>query len=184
MANNDFDPTLVNFLKIDIRQYQAKIFSLDFIHRHGFTEQSLLAYSYHPDNQVSFRASWLLEHVCMQQPKLISQIYDSFIGGLPKQKHWGTIRSYTKIAMLATNRKTTIIRTVEQEEVLIEQCFHWLIDPECPVAVVVNCLDILFNLRHRNPWIENELKAQIQHLLKKPTPALASRAKRILKKMG
>ncbi|PRD56272.1 hypothetical protein [Sphingobacterium gobiense] len=183
MANSDFDPILVNFLKVDIRQYPAKVFSLGFIHTHGFTVSSLLAYSYHPDNQVSFRAAWLLEHVCMQQPNLISSIYDAFITQLPKQTHWGTIRSYTKIAMLATDTKTATPHSVEQEEILVEQCFHWLIYTDCPVAVVVNCLDILYNLRKKNPWIEDELKAQIQYLLKNPTPALASRAKRVLKKM-
>lgn len=184
MVNKDFESKLIKFLKVDIRQYPAKAFNLDFIYMHGFTLPSLLAYSYHPDKQVSFRAAWLLEHVCIQQPTLISSIYDTFIASVPKQKHWGTIRSYTKIAMLATDTKTAISHTVEQEEILVEQCFHWLIHPECPVAVVVNCLDILYNLREKNLWITDELKAQIQHLLKNPTPALASRAKRVLKKMG
>lgn len=181
MVNKDFDPKLVKFLKVDVRQYPAKVFSLDFIHTHGFTVSNLLTYSYHPDNQVSFRGAWLLEHVCLQQPMLISPIYDVFINRLSEQKHWGTIRSYTKIAMLATDTKTAISHTIDQEEILIEQCFHWLINPNCPVAVVVNCLDILYNLRTKNPWIEEELKAQIQYLLKNPTPALTSRAKRVLK---
>jgi len=184
MANKNFDPKLVTFLKVDIRQYPAKVFSLDFIHAHGFTEYSLLAYSYHSDNQVSFRAAWLLEHICIQQPALLSSIYNVLINRLSEQNHWGTIRSYTKIVMLATDVKTAIPHTSYQEEVLIEQCFNWLINPRCPVAVIVNCFDILYNLRKRNPWIEEELKAQIQHLLKKPTPALASRAKRIMKRIG
>lgn len=184
MVNKEFHPRLVKFLKVDIRQYPAKVFHLDFIHTHGFTVSSLLAYSYHPDNQVSFRAAWLLEHVCIQQPALIPSIYDVFISRLSEQNHWGTVRSYTKIAMLSTDTRTAIPHSVEQEEILVEQCFHWLIHPECPVAVAVNCLDILFNLRKKNPWIEDELKVQIQHLLKNPTPALASRAKRVLKRMA
>lgn len=184
MANKDLDPKLVTFLKVNIRQYPAKVFSLDFIHTHGFTVYSLLAYSYHSDNQVSFRAAWLLEHVCIQQPALISSICNVLINRLSEQNHWGTIRSYTKIVMLATDVKTAIPHTSDQEEVLIEQCFNWLINPSCPVAVVVNCFDILYNLRKKNPWIEDELKAQIQHLLKNPTPALASRANRILKRIS
>ena len=184
MVNDAFDPKLIKFLKIDIRQYPAKAFNLDFIHMHGFTVPSLLAYSYHPDKQISFRAAWLLEHVCIQQPAVISSIYHSFITQLPNQQHWGTIRSYTKIGMLSTDTKTAIPHTFEQEEVLIERCFHWLIHPDCPVAVLVNCLDILCNLRKNNLWIEDELRAQIEHLLKNPTPALASRAKRVWKRMA
>lgn len=183
MASNN-DPKRVKFLKEDIRQYQAKVFDLDFVEKHGFTVSDLLSYSYYPDTQVSFRAAWLLEHVCIKRPAVIPRIYDTFIDRLSEQKHWGTIRSYTKIAMLATHAKTAVLYTDEQEETLIEQCFNWLINPRCPVAVVVNCLDILYNLRKRNPWIEEELKAQIQHLLKTPTPALASRANRILKRIG
>jgi len=184
MENKDFEPQLVQFLKVDIRQYPAKSFNLDFIQIQGFTVASLLAYSYHPDNQVSFRAAWLLEHVCIQQPALIVPLYDTFLIGLSKQKHWGTIRSYTKIAMLATDFKTAVPQTRDQEEILIEQAFNWLIHRECPVAVLVNCLDILCNLRKNNPWISTELKEQIHHLLKNPTPALASRAKRVLKKIA
>lgn len=182
--NNDANPKLIKFLKEDIRQYQAKLFGLDFIETHGFNLPDLLAYSHYPDTQVSFRAAWLLEHVCIKEPFLIPDIYDVFINRLAEQKHWGTIRSYTKIAMLATHTRTAVRHTNEQEEILIERCFNWLINPGCPVAVVVNCLDILYNLRKRNPWIEEELKAQIQHLLKTPTPALASRANRIMKRIS
>src|SRR5690606_2212205 len=149
-----------------------------------FTVAGLLAYSYHPDNQVSFRAAWLLEHICIKDPAIIAPIYNTFINRLAAQKHWGTIRSYTKIAMLVTKRKTAIPHTKEQEEIVIEQCFNWLINIRCPVAVVVNCLDILYNLRKKNPWLEEELKAQIQHLLKNPSPALASRANKILKRIS
>ncbi|MBD1425300.1 hypothetical protein [Sphingobacterium arenae] len=184
MENKVFEPQLVQFLKVDIRQYPAKSFNLDFIQKHGFTVAGLLAYSYHPDNQVSFRAAWLLEHICIKDPAIIAPIYNTFINRLAAQKHWGTIRSYTKIAMLATKRKTAIPHTKEQEEIVIEQCFNWLINISCPVAVVVNCLDILYNLRKKNPWLEEELKAQIQHLLKNPTPALASRANKILKRIS
>lgn len=184
MGNSDFDEKLVKFLKVDIRQYPASAFDFNFIDNHGFTVSALLAYSYYPDNQVAFRAAWLLEHVCIKQPALIYSIYDAFISRLAEQKHWGSIRSYTKIAMLATDKKIAVPHSSDQEEILIEHCFNWLINPKCPVAVVVNCLDILFNLRNKNPWIEYELKAQIQHLLKNPTPALASRAKRIWKKLG
>jgi len=183
MENKDFEPELVRFLKVGIRQYQAKSFNLDFVQKQGFTVANLLTYSYHPDNQVSFRAAWLLEHICLQQPALIVPLYNTFLTELSKQKHWGTIRSYTKIAMLATDLKTAIPQTHVQEKILVEQAFNWLIDPKCPVAILVNCLDILCNLRTNNPWITAELKEQIHHLLKKPTPALASRAKRVLKKI-
>src|SRR5690606_22227958 len=140
MENKVFEPQLVQFLKVDIRQYPAKSFTLDLIQRQGFTAASLLAYSYHPDNQVSFRAAWLLEHICIKDPAIIPPIYNTFINRLAAQKHWGTIRSYTKIAMLATDFKTAVPQTGEQEEFLIEQTFNWSIHPECPVAVVVNCL--------------------------------------------
>lgn len=183
MENKMFHPKRVQFLKEGIRQYPAKVFNLDFIHTQGFTVSDLLTYSYHPDKQVSFRSAWLLEHTCIKLPDLIPGFYAVFINRLAEQQHWGAIRSYTKIIMLATDPKTAIPHTAEQEEILMEQVFNWLIHPECPVAVVVNCLDILYYLSRKHIWIAEELKAQIDYLLKNPTPALASRAKRVLKRL-
>lgn len=58
-----------------------------------------------------------------------------------------------------------------------------MIDPKCPVATRVNCMDVLYNLSSKHPWIKDELAAQIQYHLRNPSAALASRGNRVLKRI-
>lgn len=184
MANKQEGKDLLKFLKTGIRAYEASIFDLNFIQQQGLSVEALLDYAYHQDAQIAFRASWLLEHTVLKAPHCIRDVYDDFMHRLPSQKNWSCIRSFTKIGMLVTRRPSKIlVSRSEQEDVWIEQCFNWIIADDCPVAVLVNCLDILYQLSIKHVWIKDELAAQIQHLLKNPTPALASRAKRILKRI-
>lgn len=184
MVNKTEEQKILQFLKTDIRLYEASLFDLAFIQQHGLNMELLLAYAYHQDNQVAFRAAWLMEHAVLKEPACLVPIYNEFMDKLPAQKNWSCIRSFTKIGMLVTKVPGAVVEPeVMHENVWIEQSFNWIIDPSCPVAVLVNCLDILYYTSLRQEWIKEELAAQIQHLLKTPTPALVSRAKRILKRI-
>ncbi|HLS94413.1 MAG TPA: hypothetical protein VK017_02565 [Sphingobacterium sp.] len=173
-----------HFFKEDIRRFKPAEFNLIFIQQHGLTLAALLGYAFHTDRQVAFRAAWMLEHVLLNAPEQIPSVFGDLTTRLGEQKNWSAIRSFTKIGMASTDRRNTIPYTQAQEAVWIEQCFQWLIDPSCPVAVVVNCLDILSNLSSRHDWVRDELAAQIHFLLNTtPTPALTSRAQRVLKRI-
>ncbi|WP_276363438.1 hypothetical protein [Daejeonella sp. H1SJ63] len=74
------------------------------------------------------------------------------------------------------------IETVDLEN-LIETTFELMINPETPVAVKVNCMDILFNMRATYDWISGELREQILFLLKDGTAAIQSRGRSILKQL-
>lgn len=182
MANNE--KAILHFLRHDIRAFDAKMFGLEFITAHGLSPTLLLQYAYHDDAQVAFRASWLLEHTAIKAPQIIQPIYADFMEQLPSRKNWSCIRSFSKIGMIVTKppRQWTSENEV-YDEIWIEQCFDWIISPDCPVAVLVNGLDILYYLSLEQRWIQEELAAQIRHLLKTPTAALSSRANRILKRM-
>ncbi|TDS17713.1 hypothetical protein [Sphingobacterium paludis] len=178
------EETVLQFLRHDIRAFDAKVFGLEFISAHGLTPASLLRYAYHNDAQVAFRASWLLEHTAIKAPQIIRPIYPDFMRHLSSLKNWSCIRSFSKIGMIVTKPpRQWVEKNDRYDEIWIEQCFDWIITPSCPVAVVVNCLDILYYLSVEQEWIREELTAQIQHLLKTPSPALTSRAKRILKRL-
>jgi len=171
------------FLKTEIRNYPAKVFSKDFIEEHGLTIGLLLDYTFHHDAQIAFRSAWLLEHVILEDHSRLPQIYEKLISLLGQQKNWSCIRSYSKLLMLGTKAKTGIAVTSDEEELIIEHVFNWLIDKDCPVAVRVNCMDVLYALSSKHPWIKAELAAQINFLLQSPSAALASRGKRILKRI-
>lgn len=68
-------------------------------------------------------------------------------------------------------------------EPVVEKTFEWLICPRTPVAVRVNCMDILFNLKQEFPWIEEELKAQVTFFLHDGSAAMQSRGKAVLRKL-
>ncbi len=184
MASKHEEKKHLAFLKTGIRAYEAKIFDLNFVEQQGLSVKLLLAYAYHKDHQIAFRAAWLLEHTFLKTPACIVPIYDEFMERLPGLHNWSCIRSFTKIGMSVSKMSNKIVQsTSEQEEIWIARCFDWIIAGDCPVAVCVNCLDILHHLSAKYDWIKEELAAQITYLLRNPTPALASRAKRILKRI-
>ena len=65
-------------------------------------------------------------------------------------------------------------------EVVVEQCFDWLIDPKVKIAVKVFAADTLFNLCDRYDWIKDELANQVLFMLRDGGPAIQSRGKKLL----
>jgi hypothetical protein len=61
-------------------------------------------------------------------------------------------------------------------------CFEFLQSAETPIAVKAFSLTILGNLAAEYPEIRGELKLIIEEQWEHATPAIRSRAKRILKK--
>lgn len=86
---------------------------------------------------------------------------------------------------LTDSGSTTEIKPLinTHQEQIIETTFDWLIDPQTPVAVKVNCMDILLNFGKEQRWIPDELRSQVQFLLKDGSAAVQSRGKRILMKL-
>lgn len=166
-----------------LRAYPTSQFSEAFIRQTDISYLDLLEASMDKHQQTAFRAAWLLEHILLDHPQLLSEFYTDFLRYVPVQQNWSCIRSYSKILMLATQRNSSIRHTTAQEELIIEHTFKWLIAPGAPVAGLVNCMDVLYNLSSKHPWVSDELAAQIKFLLKNPTAALASRGNRILKRI-
>lgn len=142
----------------------------------------LIDLSFYPDPQIAFRATWILEYAFTFNRDSFVVCLPEFLNAYLKQNNNSCRRQYTKILMGLSEKGSNYLEEYDLSE-LVEVTFEWLIDPETPVAVQVNCLDILFNLSNRYDWIEDELKAQIVFLLKDGTAAMQSRGKNLLKKM-
>jgi hypothetical protein len=109
-----------------------------------------------------------------------------FISGYLIQKNRSCQRHFTKIMMNLTDSElnTEIKHLInEHQDQIIEITFDWLIDPLTPVAVKVNCMDILLHFAKEQTWIPDELRSQVQFLLRDGSAAVQSRGKRILKKL-
>jgi hypothetical protein len=146
----------------------------------------LIEISFDPQKEVAFRASWVLEQFLYFRLDELLQSLSEFIEGYIIQKNRSCQRHYSKIMMYLVDLESIpevypiIARNKEQ---IVEITFDWLIDPETPVAVQVNCMDILFPFAKEQSWIHDELRSQVQFLLKDGSAALQSRGKRILKKL-
>jgi hypothetical protein len=148
----------------------------------GISLVDLLNISLEKDKKIAFRAAWVFETIVLKNTTLLKSVLPQFLDNLKKQKNWSCLRSYTKILLFLTSKKNkeyTLQNEIEEE--IIEHSFQWMIEPSCPVAVLVNCLDILNNLRKKHPWIYEELQAQISYFQRtKPSPALMSRTNKII----
>lgn len=143
----------------------------------------LIDLSIYPDKKVAFHAAWILEYMIYSNPERFRNIYVSLLSVYLVQKNLSCQRHFTKILMLLTESSNKhYLETVDLDQ-LIETTFELMINSETPVAVKANCMDILFNLRETYKWIAEELKEQIEFLLKDGMPAIQGRGKRILKRM-
>lgn len=149
--------------------------------------EELLQLSVHASlERISFRASWALEHILLNDSPLLLQQQDTIISNYLQLDNWSSIRSYTKLLMklleLNNTNKTTISPTAS--EAILEKTFAIVDNVACPVAVKVNAFDILFLQCKTYKWLANELKLQITFALEKDdSAALKSRGNRLLKKL-
>ncbi|WP_018479100.1 hypothetical protein [Pontibacter roseus] len=150
--------------------------------------QDLLTFSFQKVRTVAFRASWVLEHVAYTYPDHFAPYLQEFIARLPEQHNLSCQRHFTKILMCCTSPVAAPVYkqawlTVTEHAAVVETVFEWLIAIRTPVAVKVNCLDVLVNLRAEFPWVKEELEAQITFLLKDGLPAMQSRGKKLLQRL-
>jgi hypothetical protein len=61
-------------------------------------------------------------------------------------------------------------------ERVVELCFDWIIDPKMLVSVRASASEALFNLRHRYPWIAEELSNQLEYIMRDATPSLLAKS--------
>ena len=152
----------------------------------GCMPGDLISLSLCLQNEIAFRASWVLEQLVYYRWDDLVPFLPDFISGYLIQKNRSCQRHFTKIMMhLTDSGLSTEIKTLirEHQEQIIEITFDWLIDPQTPVSVKVNCMDILLQFGKEQAWITDELRSQVQFLLKDGSAAVQSRGKRILKKL-
>lgn len=157
----------------------------------AFSITDLVDLTFHARPEIAFRASWILEHTLVKHPQRFIEHLGYFLNKYPQQKNQSCQRHYTKIMMYLTdcqpsrkeNSFATILAVCDCIPV-VETTFEWLISPKTPVAVQANCIDILFSFKNRYSWIAEELRFQVEFLLRNGGPAIQSRGKKLLKKLS
>ena len=153
-----------------------------------FSLQQLIDLTFYPEDQVGFRAAWILETAYINNPLRFVPHIAYFLTKFNQQQNSSSQRHFGKILALMTHKKAIqpikeIINHHETEE-LIETVFSWLIDDKVPVAVKSHCLTILANLSVKHDWIKNELIETMNFLIDKESIAFYAKVKQIRKQLS
>lgn len=150
--------------------------------------QEIFELSFHSDQVLGFRAGWLLEAIAEFDAERFTPILPQLLSSLAVQKNLSCQRHFSKILLIMIHPKApssyrAALQSVDREPI-VETLFSWLIDPQTPVAVLANCMDVLYYFSKEFDWIQKELSLQIEFLMEqRNSPALFSRGKRVLKKL-
>lgn len=164
---------------------KAKVLELtNILRQKKFKLRDLVELSFDANKKIAFRAAWLLENVFLQHPDAYLKDLEYIVNAFPAISHGSCKRHYAKIAMHITAPQASPV--VKQRlldinmDPVINMCFEWVIDPNVLVAVKSFATEALFNLRHRYPWIADELAAQLAYLMRDGSAAIQSKGEKIL----
>lgn len=152
--------------------------------------ENLLHYFCQVNDDISYKAAWILEMVCIQKPDLLFPHLDRFLTHLPEMYKDQAIRPSAKIIELLTENyyrknphpvKEKL--TKAQREQLTEICFDWLITKQ-KTAAKAYAMQSLFLLGKEFLWIHPELRVILEKDFPHEMPAFKARARHILKKLN
>ena len=157
------------------------------IQEQKFPLHNLVDITFHPDKNIAFRASWILENVLLNDMENYIPHIDYLTKRFVDVNYPSCQRHYGNIIMRITSSKApksikTAINKINFDPV-IEHLFEWLIDEKVKIAVKSCAAEALFNLRLQYPWIKEELTEQLQYLMRDGTAAIQSRGKKLLKQL-
>lgn len=149
-----------------------------------FAIKDLIDLTFHPNQQIGFRASWILENLISEEPERILPALNYFIQKFPEVTNQSCKRHYTKILMQLTSPKVKDDLQKAMHwlnlEAVAEACFDWLIDPVTPIAVKAFCCEILYQLREHYTWINEELAEQVRFIMINGSAGIQSKGRKIL----
>ena len=157
------------------------------LEKEQFALPGLIDITFHPNKNIAFRAAWILENLFLQKPERYVNDMAYLLLRIKDVENPGCKRHYAKIVMHITLPKAPL--SIQQKlaeidlEPVAEQFFDWIIDPKVLIAVKVFAVQALFNIRHRYPWIAEELANQIQFLMRNGSAAIQSRGKKLLSQL-
>lgn len=140
------------------------------------------------DNVLAFHSAWVLEQVLIDNPKLLQKWLIPLIEAMIVNKNMSVQRHYSKIikCTLESDVAKDILKLKKHQkkiELLIERCFEGLLNEKTPIAVKAHYMDILMHFAPKNDWICEELPHVIRLNMIDSSPGIASKSKKLLKKL-
>ncbi|MGK0210456.1 MAG: hypothetical protein ACI9D4_000766 [Polaribacter sp.] len=156
---------------------------------HPETFPELLEFCFQKDEEISYRATWILECICLADFKLLLPHLDIFFNTIPNIYKNQAVRPLAKICeklMIATykTKNEAIIKSITEahKSIIIECCFDWLITQQ-KVACQVYSMLALYFLGTQYDWIHPELKTIINKNIHQGSAAYKARGKYVLQQI-
>ena len=127
--------------------------------------------------KIAWRAAWVIDHLNMQKPELISPFHPHLLQILKNAPFNGVRRSLLKIAVSAPP-------TIKEDGELLDLCFKWIYSPAFPIAVRVYSMQFVFDLLPRYPELKNEFCHSLEFALNDESKGVGSKASKLLKVIG
>jgi hypothetical protein len=150
---------------------------------HPETLPELLNYCLKNKDEISYRAAWVLEFVCLERLDLLIPYLEQFFNILPKIERDQAIRPFSKMCMIfATHyykkKDVVIIKALNNtyKNTMLECCLDWLITDQ-KVAAEAYAMETLYLLGTEIDWIHSELKIIIEQHINTKTAAYKARGK-------
>ena len=152
--------------------------------RENFSMRELVDLTFHPDKDIALKSSHLLVYILFKFPENYYNDLEYFISCAENAGTPASRKAYAKILMHITSPEVSRdvrhkMKEIELERV-VELCFGWMIDPKMPVNVRSSAAEALFNMRHRYPWIAEELSKQLEFMARTASPILLAKCNYIL----
>ena len=138
--------------------------------------ETLLDLTLFDKDPLSWRAAWILDGSDEQHPGLASPYLSKIIQNLPQLESKGALRSLLRL----------LCRFEIQEEdqgLLIDLCFGYLVSEFYPVAVKVHAMQIVYNHALIYPELKEELITVIEDQVDNNTVGFLSRGRRIIRQL-
>lgn len=163
-------------IRADKLSYQLK--------RENFSLRELVDLTFYHDQEIALKASRLLEYILFKFPENYYEDIEYLIERVKDVNCTSCKKPYAKIIMHITSPEVhrevrNAMKEIDLERV-VELCFEWLIDVKMLVSVRMAASEALFNMRHRYPWIAEELSKQLEYIIRDTTPAMLAKADMIL----
>ena len=151
--------------------------------------KELLNYCFKIDEEISYKAAWVLEYLCNDRLDLLIPHLTLFLENIPKAYKNQSIRPFSKICLMIAKlnyikKDIAIVNSLTEghKKAMTECSFDWLITNQ-KVASQAYAMDTLYLLGTEIDWIHPELKIIIEQNMASRTAAYQARGRMTLLKI-
>ena len=136
----------------------------------------LLELSLHEKDPLAWRACWVLDGSDEKEPGLARKYIPAVIEALPTLESMGTLRSLLRLLCRYDIPE-------EQQGLLIDLCFNYLVSEKYPVAVKAHAMQIIYHHVLIYPELKDEFITILEDQAKNNSAGFMGRARNLMKQM-